>query len=268
MFLFKNIKAQEFAPKTIRIINYDSSDLVKKSDTLAFIPPYIFSGLTKNYDVISSKSKIYYDDSITTYDDNKNRQIEDYYRRCCYFWYRYSFDHSPKFDTSHFYNPAHFDDSELSIPVASNNNSSRLYVPIISDKDYEAIKMQLNKIENIFNDSTVANLKINDTLFGLLSKYSSSLCFLTDIKEAWYVGKGLFGGSAKMANCLYRVVVVDMKNKNIRYYNSFIEAYSYGPEYFRTMSSGVEKKHPNSYMRLKPVKYIISAMIRVRKKKA
>ena len=223
--------------------------------------------MTKNYAVINSKTKIYFDDSISTYDDSKNKQIEDYYTRCCYFWYRYGFGRSPKFDTSHFYSPAHFEDSELTIPVVSkSNNSSRLYIPTVSNEDYKVIHLQLKKIENTFNDTLLIHLKISDTLFQTLSKYSSSLCFLTDIKESWYIGSKFMGGAAKVASCLYRVVVVDMKNRNIRYYNSFIESYSYGPEYMREMPS-LEKTHPNPYMRLKPMKYIINGMLRVRKKK-
>ncbi|HEX7415400.1 MAG TPA: hypothetical protein VF411_15260 [Bacteroidia bacterium] len=249
---------QKNSPKTIRIIN-DSSGLVKKSDTLAFIPPYIFSGKTKNFNRIDSTFNLYYEDSLDPSESIKNKkEIEEYYRKCCYFWFRYCFDPPQKYSN----------DSDIFIPIATKyNNHSKTYVPIVSDEDYSAIHLQLKKIENTLNDSIVSSININDDLFQTLSKYSSSLCVLTDIKEYWYVGR-IKWAKAKVAACLYRVIVIDMKKRAVFYYNSLISFNNYGPEYISGKPDiKFEKLNIVQYTRLQPMRYILGGLWRVEKKK-
>jgi hypothetical protein len=247
------------SPKTIRVIN-DSSGLVKKSDTLAFIPPYIFSGRTENYNRIDSTFNLYYQDNLEPTENIKNkREIEEYYRKCCYFWFRYNFDPPQEYSN----------DSDIFIPIATKyNKHSKIYVPIISDEDYNSIHLQLKKIEDTLNNSIVSSLQISDGLFQTLSKYSSSLCVLTDIKEYWYVGKIKL--AKPVAACLYRVIVIDMKKRTVFYYNSIITSSSqkYAPEYIsgkKEMKFG--KTKIIQYTRLQPMRYILAGLLKVRKKK-
>ena len=259
MFFLGNVKAQTLAPKTIRLIN-DSSGLVKKKDTLAFIPPYIFTARTKNYDKIDSTNYLYFEDSMELSDNIRNKDIEEYYRNCCYFWFRYRFDPPPKY----------INDSDITIPKATKyTKHSKAYVPIISDEDYNSIYLNLKKIEKVFNDSIViSSLKLSDELFQILSKYSSSLCVLTDIKEYGYVGK-IKLVKRKMAVCLYRVIVIDMRIRHVFYYNSIISSKLYGPEYARggKPTTKYEKSDLEHYTGLQPIRYILGGLLKVRKKK-
>ena len=247
------------APKTLRIIS-DSSHLLKKSDTLAFIPPYIFTARTRNIRNIDSTNYLFFEDSTELSENIKNAEVEEYYRNCCYFWFRYRFDPPAKYTN----------DSDITIPKATKyTKHSKTYVPIISDEDYKSIYYHLKKIEKVFNDSVVSSeLKMDDELFQSLSKYSSSLCVLTDIKEYWY--DKVRWASGKQVVCLYRCVVFDMKKKVAFYYNSIIKYNKYGPAY-NTQSGTIyvkfEKSSLAKYTNLQPISYMMGGLLRVRKKK-
>src|ERR1700756_2606936 len=156
----------EREPKTRNILITDSNRLLQKTDTLAFIAPFVFSGTTGDYSLIKSKTELFFTDSIQPYIDTINKKIEAEYRRCCNFWYMYTFNRSPKFEEASVYSLPILNEADVTIPAGTKSNHTlQLYSAAVTDEDYKTIGRQLKKLEILFNDSVISsNKKINDTL--------------------------------------------------------------------------------------------------------
>ncbi len=251
-FITHNSFAQ--SPKTRYLIN--ETKPLKKTDTLAFIAPFVFSGLTKDYTNIDSTRKMYVDESLPGMDTAKDfKNIETYYRNCCYFWYRMQFDPSARFYDLQLYNFKPYPDSELTITKRKNT-----FIADVSSNDYAIIHTELKKVEKILNDSLVFNLPVSDVLYQILSKYSSSLCVLTDVKEYEYIGNKL--GRKHTSACLYRIIIIDMKSKSLYFYNSEITGNDMGTEYAYRLPVALEKRSPRENYRLKAISTLIGSKLK------
>ena len=251
------IKAQRQSPKTRYLIN--ETKPLKKTDTLAFMAPFVFSGLTKDYTKIDSTRRMYFDESLPDIDTARDfKNIETYYRNCCYFWYRMQFDPTARFYNLQLYNFKPYPDSELTMPAYNKHKNT--YIASVSADDYAIIHTELRKMEKTLNDSLVFNLPISDLLYRILSKYSSSLCVLTDVKEYEYIGNKL--GRKHASVCLYRIIIIDMKSKSIYFYNSEISGNDNGTEYAYRLPVGLEKRSPRENYRLKTISTLIGSKLK------
>jgi len=255
-----HLNAQKQNPKTRYLIN--QTNPLNKTDTLAFIPPYIFSGTTKNYAIIDSSQKMYFNDNPPDIDTANNfKGIQTYYQACCYFWYRMQFDPSAKFYNLQLYKFKPYPDSEMTIPAATKQSGRKnTFIVDVSPDDYTTIHTELNKIENKLNDSSLLNLPISNLLYQTLSKYTTSLCVLTHVKEYEYIGNKL--GKKHASLCLYRVFIVDVKKKNLYFYNSEISGNDMGTEYTYRLPVGIEKRSPRENFRLKAISNLIGSKLK------
>jgi len=185
VFGFK-VYAQDSEIKTRSIINGKLK--LNKWDDVNIISPFVFFCTTDNYERFRNMWDSLYEGGIQLPGYKKDLDAEDYYQKRCNYWYKYHF----------------------------NGRVSANLVPV--DSDYAIIYNELKKVEKELNKTTITSFQMSESLFRVLSKYSSGICVLSDISDYYYTGKSIF--IAYRDYSLIRIFVFNLRERKLELYNS------------------------------------------------